>query len=599
MNCAGTKRKRWTMKTSSLFCRVFFLIQPLSGAEFHISPSGNDSGPGSADQPFRSLTAARNAVRKINTAMNADIVVYLHDGEYVLTEPVTFEHRDSGHGGHKVIYCASPDEAPVLTGGIKVTQWRLYDPANNIYRAQVSTNLFRQLYIDGSVAIRARTPNRESGTNRGPYWPCTSREKPKTRISKAHWQVAAAVPEAKRSQLEMVMVCQWYHQRIRIGNVATVGSEVEITPVRPAGKFNKTLGFYRNNTFYFENALAFVDAPYEWYHDPDNGSLYVALPKGMRPEDVRVEIPTIETLIDFQGTAEAPVHDIEFRGLTFQYSNWTQPSREGVNMTQAAQVVGGGQPNGMVVARHARRLAFRNNTFRDSGGHGIRMFDADSCDIEENQFYRIAANGIDIDAGGGANPPPEKQSTDIAVWNNHARKCGNHYSNGIFLMANNVRGLIVAHNLVHDMPYSGMQIGQQPGGLKDVGCGDNHILFNHVHHCNQIHGDGGGIYTLGGIQNGSVIAGNFVHDINQPQGHYPIDYIYLDNTTSAIMVRDNVVTGGRVAERNGSRGNTLEDNVQRNSEIEKNAGIKPGYNPRQAGGPQSPAGDVQKAAPEK
>ena len=589
------------MKTSlSVFCLLGLLIQPVLATDFHISPSGNDSYPGSADKPFRTLTAARNAVRKINTAMNGDIVVYLHDGQYALTEPVTFEPQDSGQNGHKVIYRASPGEAPVLMGGIKVTKWQLYDPAKNIYRAQISTeHLFRQLYIDGSPAIRARTPNRKSETDLGPYWSCNSKEKPKTLISKEHWQVCAAIPEAKRSQIEMVMVCQWYHQRIRIGNVAILGREVEITPVRPEGKFNKKLGFYANNTFYFENALAFVDAPYEWYHDPDNGSLYLDLPKGMRPEDVRVEIPTIETLIDFQGTKEAPVHDIEFRGLTFQHSRWTQPSREGVNMTQATQVVGGDQPKAMVAARHVRRLAFRHNTFRDSGGHGVGLFDADSCDIEGNQFYRIAANGIDIDAGGGSNPPLEKQSTDIAVWNNHARKCGNHYSNGIFLMANNVRGLVVAHNLIHDMPYSGMQIGQQPGnGLKDVGCGDNQILCNHVHHCNQIHGDGGGIYTLGGIQNRSVIAGNFIHDINQPKGHYKIDYIYLDNRTSGIMVRDNVVRGGRAAERNGSQGNTLENNVQGNPEVEKHAGIRPGYTPRRTGCQQTPACDILKAAPE-
>ncbi len=588
------------MKTCLSLCSLLvLLVQAVPGAEFHIAPSGNDSNPGSADKPFGSLTAARNAVRRINAAMNEDIVVYLHDGEYALREPVTFEPRDSGHNGHKVIYRPATDEVPVLTGGIRVSQWQLYDPAKNIYRAQVSTNLFRQLYIDGVPAIRARTPNRESETNRGPYWPCKSTKLPKTRISEEHWEVCAAVPEAKRIQIEMVMVCQWYNQRIHIGNAATLGNEVEITPVRPERTFNKTLGFYKNNTFYFENALAFADAPYEWYHDPDDGGLYLALPKGKRPEDVSVEIPTIETLIDIQGTKEAQVHDIEFQGLIFQCSNWTQPSREGVNMTQAAQVVSGDSPKAMVLSRHVRRIAFRNSTFRNSGGHGIGLFDADSCDIEGNQFYRIAANGIDIDAGGGANPPPERQSSDSAVWNNHARTCGDHYSNGIFLMANNVRGLIVAHNLILDMPYSGMQIGQQAGnGFNDVGCGDNRILNNHVHNCNLIHGDGGGIYTLGGIQKGTVIVGNFIHDIYQTKGHSEIDYIYLDNNTSQVVVRDNVVRGGKASERNGSRDNTLKNNVQSNSEIEKNAGIKPGYNPRQAGGQQFSAGDVLKTAPE-
>lgn len=130
------------------------------------------------------------------------------------------------------------------------------------------------------------------------------------------------------------------------------------------------------------------------------------------------------------------------------------------------------------------------------------------------------------------------------------------------------------------MPYSGMQIGDQPGKEQDIGCGENQVRYNHVHHCTRIHGDGGGIYTLGGLQKGSVIASNFIHDINQPRGHYKVDCLYLDNFSSGIRVRDNVVRGGKAAERNGSRGNTLVNNVQSNPEIEKTAGIKPGYTPR-------------------
>ena len=97
-----------------------------------------------------------------------------------------------------------------------------------------------------------------------------------------------------------------------------------------------------------------------------------------------------------------------------------------------------------------------------------------------------------------------------------------------------------------------------------------------------MHDDGGGIYTLGGIQNGSVISDNYVHDIQKSKwaGSYRIDVIYLDNRTSKILVKNNVVNGGRAAERNGSKGNSLENNVQNNLEIEKNAGIKPDYNPR-------------------
>lgn len=78
--------------------------------------------------------------------------------------------------------------------------WSLHDAAKNIYRAQVSTDLFRQLYIDGSPAIRARTPNRESGGSHGPYWPCRSTSRPTTLISQDHWQACADTPMAKHWQ---------------------------------------------------------------------------------------------------------------------------------------------------------------------------------------------------------------------------------------------------------------------------------------------------------------------------------------------------------------------------------------------------------------
>jgi hypothetical protein len=93
--------------------------------------------------------------------------------------------------------------------------------------------------------------------------------------------------------------------------------------------------------------------------------------------------------------------------------------------------------------------------------------------------------------------------------------------------------------------------------------------------------DGGGIYTLGGIQSGTVISENHLHDSRMgPYGQgYPISMIYLDNHTSRIVVRDNVVKDGKAEQRNGSRGKTLQDNVQGNPAVEANAGVKPGCHP--------------------
>jgi hypothetical protein len=562
---------------------IFFLTQSVLSKEFHVSTAGDDYYSGSEEKPFLTLTRARDEVRRINKSMTEDIIVFLHGGEYTLKEPVTFNELDSGSNGHKVIYRAYKKEVPIISGGVKLNHWDLFKKDRNIYRSHLSVEPFRQIFINGSPAIRARTPNLESTTTLCPCWSFVIDEIPKVKIKKEYWHVIDDVPKVQIGYVEMVMVSQWYHQRIHIGKTSFKDGYAEITPRNPKGKFLKSISFYnkeQSNSFYFENALDFIDSPKEWYYDLNSKFLYLELPFDVNPEVVSIFVPLSETLIDVQGLTKKPVHDIEFQDLTFQYTNWNSPSFKGVNMTQAAQVEDGKQPSPMFNSKHVRRLGLRNNTFKNAGGHGIKLFNVDDSDIEGNLFNNISANCIDIDSGGGRNPSPEKQSTNIAIWNNVGSKCGNQYSNGIFLMTNNVRDLTVAHNVIHDMPYSGMQIGQQPGIMRNVGSGNNLIIYNKIYDANQIHGDGGGIYTLGGIQKGTIISENFIHDINQPEGHYKVNSVYLDNFTSEILVENNVISGGSVAERNGSRGNIFLNNVQCNIEIERNSGVKIGYNPR-------------------
>ncbi len=563
-------------------------VRSVSAQEFHVAPTGDDANPGTAAAPLKTLAGARDAVRKVNKAMTGDIAVNLHGGEYVFGDAVIFDAQDSGFNGHKVIYRGFRQERPILTGGIRITGWELHDEEKNIYRAPAPKTAFRQVYIDGKPGIRARTPNRESDTSFGPYWRLKIPKKPECHITAEHWKACANVD--RLSEVELVIETHWYHQRIRIGEHRLTDKGTVVLPVNPKGKMSKKLGFYGLSYFFFENALAFLDAPNEWYHDTETGVLYLKPPDGEDPRRMRVDVPMAETLVVIAGTAEEPVRNIEFQGLTFQCSNWASPSGNGLNVTQFVQPIGvkGGwdsvdRPLALIRVRHARHVAFRNNVIRNAGAHGIQFYEnVDDSDIEGNEIYQIAGNGIEIDAHAAKNPAPERQSTGVAIWNNHIWRAGQNYTNGGALLAHNVRGLIVEHNLIHDMPYSGIQVGNQPGGMTDIGCGGNRIRYNHVHHCLQLHDDGGGIYTLGGVQKGTVIAENYVHDIKRTKwaGNYGIDLIYLDNFTSKTLVKDNVVTGGRAAERNRSAGNTLVNNVQSDPEIEANAGIKPGYNPR-------------------
>lgn len=571
------------MKTT-VFVIVFLLFLPyqLLAIDLYVATNGDDANPGSKQKPFRTLPAARDAIRKINKTMTEDIVVYIRGGLYNITETIEFLPQDSGFNGHKIIYRAFNDETPIFSGGIELTNWTLYDKDKNIYQSKVPEGIYRQLYIDGKRAVRARTPNRMSEITFGPYFRLNATGKRELLVAEDYW---LSVAELKNlNQVELVIGSHWYHQRIQIGNFRMTKDGIVVTPLNPKGKITKPIEFYNNSTFYFENDISFLDSDKEWYHNTKEQRIYLVVDPSTDLNRVKIMIPLTDTLLSVYGTPERKIENLEFQGVVFEYTSWNAPSKEGLNIDQFAQPIEGklrGVLPAAIRVRHTKNFAVRDNVFRNMGANAIYMHNADHADVEGNKFYEIAANGIVID-NEKRNPDPDEQSQGVAIWNNYIKKVGQDYTNGGGVLANNVSGLIVEHNLLYDMPYSAIQVCNQPGGLHSIGCKANRICYNHIHHVVQLHDDGGGIYTLGGVQKGTVIAENFLHDISSGEwaGSYPVSMIYLDNQTSQIMVRDNVIRSGKAEERNGSKGNYLLRNVQSNKNIESNAGIKNGYNPR-------------------
>jgi len=114
-------------------------------------------------------------------------------------------------------------------------------------------------------------------------------------------------------------------------------------------------------------------------------------------------------------------------------------------------------------------------------------------------------------------------------------------------------GTVVAHNEIHNIPYSGISCGWG-WGMTDAGGGvyvdpvkwstptaarNNRIEFNHIHRMMQKLNDGAGVYTLG-RQPGTVIRNNHIHDggkSNLSGG------VYLDEGSADITVVNNLLYG--------------------------------------------------------
>lgn len=69
------------------------LVTPVSAATqttYYVSPTGNDSNPGTEALPFRTIEKARDVIRTINSNMTGDIIVYLREGTYALNSTLQF-----------------------------------------------------------------------------------------------------------------------------------------------------------------------------------------------------------------------------------------------------------------------------------------------------------------------------------------------------------------------------------------------------------------------------------------------------------------------------------------------------------------------------
>ncbi|MGQ7869216.1 right-handed parallel beta-helix repeat-containing protein [Sunxiuqinia sp. sy24] len=586
----------------SFLCLLFISSQNIlagpkgRGISFYIAPDGSDENPGTIKKPFATFERAQEAVRAVDK--KGDVIVYVRGGKYALKHTVEFDSRDSGAGDGKIIFQAYEGEIPIISGGERVTDWTFHDTAQNIYKAYVGSRDFRQLYVNGDGAIRARYPNKESDTTFGPYLRLKGADvkQQQYKIPLEDWNIVKEVTNLHA--LELVAQPHWIHHNARYESHVIDGDQVAIIPAASErlSCFNKGAGYFNNAAYHFENALELIDADGEWYLDRDEGMLYYKAPKGMDMIRANIEIPVLEVLFSVVGKPTNQVNNLEFRGLTFECTNWLSPSEVGLSATQFVQPYSqfnnrtyGNRmyPQAAIKVMHANKLAIRNSVIRNTGAHGIQFFqNVDDADIEGNVITNIGANGIELDAHGNMNAKDDELSSCTAIWNNKISRCGRSYSNGGGILAHNVSGLVIECNEVFDMPYSGMQIGDQPGGYNDTGCHSNMIRYNHVHHCMQLHDDGGGIYTLGGNQRGTIIAENYLHHINRSKwaGNWHVDAIYLDNYTQFIEVKNNVVHNAKVGgSHNHSRNNPFTNNgpiTEDNKGVVENAGVKKGYNPR-------------------
>ncbi len=115
-----------------------------------MATTGNDTNPGTRDQPFATLQRAQQAARK--AAGVETVTVLLRAGIYYLPETLVFTAEDSGTKAAPVVYQAYAKEQAVISGGVllKDLKWEPYK--DGIMQATVPAGFATdQLFVNGAA----------------------------------------------------------------------------------------------------------------------------------------------------------------------------------------------------------------------------------------------------------------------------------------------------------------------------------------------------------------------------------------------------------------------------------------------------------------
>ncbi|MFJ3772942.1 fibronectin type III domain-containing protein [Streptomyces sp. NPDC090075] len=532
---------------------------PAAGAaassDVYVSPAGDDHADGTARHPVRTLDRARDLVRARVAHLSADLTVHLAPGTYRRTKPLVLDARDSGAGGHRVIWQGSGDDT-LISGGRRVTGWQRVPGRAGLWSAPAPQGLgdTRQLYVDGVRAQRARGAVPVTLTQTAAGYTASS-------DTIAHWKHPADAEFVYTSgealwNIERNGLGQWTEPRCRVA--AAEGTTITMTQpcwdnsnkrvefpdipgrtVSMVGPGRLTNG---GKPSYVENAYELLDQPGEWYLDRSAHRVYYLPRKGEHLAGADVEAAAAEKLVEGRGTADAPVHDIAFRGIEFGYATWLTPSTpEGFSEIQAGytitgdkgwatqglcQYVAGGtcpfaswtKMPGNVTFAYGRRIEFADDVFAHLGASGLEL-GAGSADstVSGSVFTDISGNGVEIGGVDGQTPASGVQVTD-----NHLYGLPREYHGGVAILNGYTEHDTIAHNQIDHVGYSAVSLGW--GGWPDkIGDAatpnpshDNAVRNNLIFDYMQMLDDGGGIYTQGltgtSMADGEKVTGNVIHD---------------------------------------------------------------------------------------
>lgn len=470
-------------------------VNPSSSSSIRfVAPTGDDSNPGTIEQPYKTIQHCATVVTQGWTCA-------LRAGTY--RETVT---PNSG-----ITIAAYNLEAAVIDGSDPVTGWTTYQGA--IYKAQVAlrSDDTNQIFVGNNMMTEARWPNGDDLFN-------------------VKWAIAQGGSNVGRIVDSNIPAVNWTGAKIHLwSGVDPFGHETGTVTDSGGGQISIDVesgtcpqicpvpgGYY-----YLFGTLAALDAEQEWYYDPSAGTLYFMAPGKVNPETLDVRSKQRQYAFDLRGKSGVTLRNLQI----FASSIVTDSTSSNNNLDRI---------NAQYVSHFTNLASGPNYSYSDWGGDwGILVVHSSDSGIVINGSGNTLENStISYSAGTGV----ALEGNNNIIRNNLIQNIDyiGDYDSGIVIDGN---GNMIQNNTIDT-------VGRQ--AILPNAVLNEDISYNNLSHSMILSRDGGAIYACcKQLASGTRIHHNWIHDsktvVSGGGDSYAIAGVVLDNNSNGFIVDQNVI----------------------------------------------------------
>lgn len=541
---------------------------------FFVATNGNDENAGTKAEPFATIQRAKEAVCEYKaTESSGNITVFIRGGKYTLNETINFEYSDSGNADQIITYAAYPNEKPIITSGVPVTNWTKLSYSlegmpqiaeGNLWVADIpvinnTPVSFKTMFDNYTRLKRARSD----------WFQPTNTEK--TDYDKILYHFPKGLVRQWSNIWDVELFTKTVH-----GYEQAVMPFVSIDKETSTGKFSfetsymfREINFWLDKTksAYLENAIDFLDEPGEWISDTTAGKIYYWPVEGKPSNNISVpslkEYVKIEGMINFVNPSDTPIKYIKLKGITFANGDRDTLIEEDYkySLLQHGWATFD-KADALVRLRGTRYCSVEDCMFLNSGGNALRLdLYAQENLVSGNKIDNMGSGGIILSGYGMGTKDVNKKNIVI---NNEMSNIANDFwfSHAIFVQASGEN--YIAHNLFRNLNSGAVAIsGRYEYGEKDYNSKvirweeietaggldsayrekfyhskNNIVEYNEIINYSNLAQDTNAIY-VSGTGTGNVVRRNYIHDYNSI---FATGAIRVDDAQNDTIISQNIIT---------------------------------------------------------